>query len=102
MFDGARAVMHVIAARQQVQDRPIPLKGDVMTLLSLMTEERGPRQGKKGSGENGRVGDERITNGQIRNGGWRWSNETGRERQTLRQRGGTGMQRVCQCSSPGL
>lgn len=38
VFDGACSVMHVIPARQQVKDCAIPLKSDVMALLSLTTE----------------------------------------------------------------
>lgn len=69
--------MHVIPARQQVQNRAIPLKSDVVTLLSLMTGKRG---GKKVEKEEkrliGRAGDESITNSQIRKRGW-WRRRIG-------------------------
>lgn len=40
MFDGARSIMHIISARQQVQHRAIPLKSDVMALLGLMGKKK--------------------------------------------------------------
>lgn len=43
MFDGTRSVVHVVAARQQVQNGAVPLEGDVMPLLRLM--------GRRGRGE---------------------------------------------------
>lgn len=40
MFDGARSVVQVITVRQQVQNRALPLKSDVMALFGLMTGKR--------------------------------------------------------------
>lgn len=70
MFDGACSVMHVVPARQQVQNRAIPLKSDVMTLLSLMTGKRGEKIEKDKKRLIGCAGDKSIMNSQIRKRGW--------------------------------
>lgn len=46
MFDGARSIMHVVPAHQQVQHWAIPLKSDVMALLSLTTGSKRERRKK--------------------------------------------------------
>lgn len=74
VFDGACSVVHVVAARQQVQNGAVPLEGDVMALLRLM--------GRRGRGEKER---RQRKGGRVewkeRGGGWkRKENERGGEK----------------------
>lgn len=87
VFDGTSAVVQVVPARQQVQDWAIPLKSDVMALLSLSRQRCGdvkrmhckktPQQQQKRSPD------------QLR--------ERSKKRQMQQQRRDTVTQHVCQC-----
>lgn len=63
--------MHVIPARQQVQNRAVPLKSDVMALLGLMRKIKNKRENREKEKKLiGCVGDKSIINSPIRKRGW--------------------------------
>lgn len=60
VFDGARSVVHVVAACQQVQNGAVPLEGDVMALLRLMGRRgRGEKERRQERRKGGAEGKER-------------------------------------------
>lgn len=70
--------MHVVAARQQVQNRAVPLEGDIMALLRLM-RRRGRGEKERRQRKGGRVEWKERRGGQKRK-----ENERGGKQQRRR------------------